>query len=256
MTRAHISLLAIVSMTACGAPPTVDCGEGHYHEDDVARYCGYGVIVGGFNCPPELPNAFDVDLPEGGVAMVCSDADQGGPLPSELCVDLGAPDGCEATPRPGSGDERMPLPEVTPSCAPAFGPVPPGSIGGIRVGRHGTPFGTPLDELSDGDTVTVFEDAAGEPALALALQIGREDQPSFICYLVNIRTTFVDRGTTSDAPPYQPLAERGGRLAVVPNPLGPIEGSLDGETVELELTVQDFMVEETRTITLRLDDPE
>src|SRR5690606_1769962 len=139
--------------------------------DDTGRYCAYGVIVGGFSCPAQLPHRFDVEVPSG-VGGVCSDRSSGGPLPLPVCADLGAPEGCEGVPRPtteadGGVPERMPLPERTLNCAPAFGAPTPGTHGGIRVGRHGTAAGTPLDELSDGDTVTVFQDSDGNPALAL-----------------------------------------------------------------------------------------
>jgi hypothetical protein len=151
----------------------------------------------------------------------------------------------------------MLLPEPTPNCAPFFGPPTPGSVGGIRVGRHGTAAGTPLDELSDGDTVTVFQDAAGDPALALALQIGPEGPSSFQCYLVTVRNTFTDRGGVEvESPPSPYIAELSGRLAVVHDRFGPLAGSLDGEDATLEIRVQDVEgMEETRTITLELADP-
>ena len=202
----------------------------------------------------------DVEGPSG-VGRVCSDRSSGGPLPLPVCADLGAPDACEGTPRsapgPDGGVERMLLPEPTPNCAPFFGPPTPGSVGGIRVGRHGTAAGTPLDELSDGDTVTVFQDAAGDPALALALQIGPEGPSSFQCYLVTVRNTFTDRGGVEvESPPSPYIAELSGRLAVVHDRFGPLAGSLDGEDATLEIRVQDVEgMEETRTITLELADP-
>lgn len=260
MFRRRFALLALIALTGCTEPAAVDCGAGQYYSDDTGRYCAYGVIVGGFTCPPALPYIFNVEVPSG-VAGVCSDRPSGGPLPLPVCADLGAPEGCEGVPRPstdpdGGVAERMPLPEPTPNCAPFFEPPEPGSVGGIRVGRHGTAAGTPLDELSDGDTVTVFEDSDGNPALALALQIGPEGPSSFVCYRVTIRTTFVDRGGVEvESPPAQYIAELNDRLAVVHDLFGPLAGSLDGEDVTLEIAVQEGGVEETRTITLELADP-
>lgn len=250
----HLAILALVSIAGCtGATATVDCGGGTYSQTDTGRYCAYGVIAGGFTCPADLPFSYDVGLPDGDLGLVCSDFEGGGPFPAKVCTDLGAPEECEGTPH-FDPMARSLLPEPTPQCAPAFPPDPtPGSLGGIHVGRYGAEYGTPLDELSDGDNVQVYQDADGNPALALALQIS-DDGDTFQCFRVTIRNTFPDE-TVSEAIPGQYISEQGGRIAGVLDQLGPRTGSLDGQEVTLDIDVQYADVVETRTITLVLSDP-
>lgn len=93
MTR--LSSITILSaalaclLSGCGSADEggLECGDdGEYVETDVARYCAYIVVVGGFDCPPQL--AHRIDFPDG--AVVCSDAPgDREDLPEEVCRHLG-----------------------------------------------------------------------------------------------------------------------------------------------------------------------
>jgi hypothetical protein len=247
-------LTTLLTLTGCTAAE-VDCGSGSALQTDLGRYCAYGVIVGGFTCPAALPFAFDIEIPDERFSVVCTDSESG-EMPAELCEDLGAPADCTGIPAPvqEDGGLRPPLPFSAPTCAPSFPEPTPGSLGGIEVGQPGAAPGTPLDVIADGDTVTVHRDRDGNPALAFALQIGTESS-SFRCYRLSVRNTFVSSGTVIDTAPQQLLAETNGRLSVVHDLLGAQSMPLDGEEVELEIAVQDFEVEERRTVRVVLSDP-
>lgn len=81
-------LAAVAALAGCGgdAPPSFDCGhDGEYVEADGGRWCAYIVIIGGFDCPPELP--FRIDF---GDAFVCADRDvPPEDVPDAVCRHLG-----------------------------------------------------------------------------------------------------------------------------------------------------------------------
>ena len=89
MTRVLVlSLVFGLFLVACDSDdPGVDCaGEGTFVREGLQSFCAYVVVVGGFECPRELPNRFDI---EGHV--VCSDRNIGGrdDLPAAVCAELG-----------------------------------------------------------------------------------------------------------------------------------------------------------------------
>ncbi|MFN9809804.1 MAG: FG-GAP repeat protein, partial [Deltaproteobacteria bacterium] len=92
MRLVPVSVLSCLLVAGCFSSTAVhDCpGEGTYVEAGVGRYCAYGVVIGGFDCPPELPNRFDYPsadpfLPD---AMICADRPMDSPddVPPEVCA--------------------------------------------------------------------------------------------------------------------------------------------------------------------------
>jgi hypothetical protein len=92
MRLVPVSVLSCLLVAGCFSSTAVhDCpGEGTYVEAGIGRYCAYGVVIGGFDCPPELPNRFDYPsadpfLPD---AMICADRPMDSPddVPPEVCA--------------------------------------------------------------------------------------------------------------------------------------------------------------------------
>ncbi len=103
---ACVSLL-VLFVGGCPSEAVYDCpGDGAYVEAGIGRYCAYGVVIGGFDCPTDLPNRFefpseDPSVPSG---FVCSDRPFGSrdDVPMTVCdrvpacrprADAGATDG-------------------------------------------------------------------------------------------------------------------------------------------------------------------
>ena len=127
----RMAVLAV--LVGCQPAEANPCGEGGAsYSDDVGRYCAYGVIEGGFQCPLEMP--FEFEFPSG--ATLC--ADWSAPpdeLPSDACVGLGFT--CDqALPQgqPGvdggtadGGPQPLPAGACAPACVEGGPPAPPGS---------------------------------------------------------------------------------------------------------------------------------
>lgn len=84
------SLVLALAVAGCPSTPVYDCPEeGEYIEAGVGRYCAYGVVIGGFDCPADLPNRFDFEstdprIPDG---FVCADRPIGScdDVPTTVC---------------------------------------------------------------------------------------------------------------------------------------------------------------------------
>jgi hypothetical protein len=89
------SVVFALALAGCPSTPVYDCPEeGEYIEAGVGRYCAYGVVIGGFDCPADLPNRFDFEsddpaIPDG---FVCSDRPIGSrdDVPMAVCSRLPA----------------------------------------------------------------------------------------------------------------------------------------------------------------------
>ena len=120
MRRLGLACCVLLTLVAgCPSQSAYDCpGEGEYVESGVGRYCAYGVVIGGFDCPSDLPNRFefpseDPSIPAG---FVCSDRPFGSrdDVPMAVCdripacrprVDAGSMEiGDTGAPDGGTGD--------------------------------------------------------------------------------------------------------------------------------------------------------
>jgi len=86
---------------ACSSEDPSPCGDGgREFGSDVGAVCAYAVVEGGFTCPTDLPEMFE--LPGGG--RICAPSGAGpGDLPPEACRHLGHEDCSEAMPFDPSG---------------------------------------------------------------------------------------------------------------------------------------------------------
>ena len=87
---------------ACSSEDPSPCGDGgREFGSDVGAVCAYAVVEGGFTCPTDLPEEFE--LPGGG--RICAPSGAGpGDLPPDACRHLGHDDCSEAMPfDPGGG---------------------------------------------------------------------------------------------------------------------------------------------------------
>lgn len=85
------SVVFALALAGCPSTPVYDCPEdGAYIEAGVGRYCAYGVVIGGFDCPAELPNRFDFESTDPGIpdGFVCSDRPIGSrdDVPVDVCT--------------------------------------------------------------------------------------------------------------------------------------------------------------------------
>ncbi|GAB5544467.1 MAG: hypothetical protein SangKO_042270 [Sandaracinaceae bacterium] len=110
MTHRLLVLFSCIHLVACTNGPALCPEADAVVTNDVGTYCGYGVIEGGFSCPPDA--AFRHDFPSG--AAICADAPpNAGELPAEVCADLA--EDCrdaEAAPDPHGCDRRVRVRDV------------------------------------------------------------------------------------------------------------------------------------------------
>lgn len=70
------ALAVAFTATGCPSQSAYDCpSDGEYVEAGVGRYCAYGVVIGGFDCPRELPNRFEFESEDPSIpgGFLCSD---------------------------------------------------------------------------------------------------------------------------------------------------------------------------------------
>lgn len=106
-------LLAFLFLAGgCSSSDPSPCGDGgREFRSDVGAVCAYAVVEGGFTCPTDLPEMFE--LPSGG--RLCAPSGAGpGDLPPEACRYLGHDDCSEADPFDpgGMADGGMSLPDA------------------------------------------------------------------------------------------------------------------------------------------------
>ena len=166
-----------LALVGCRSNPEFDCpGEGAYVEAGLGRYCAYGVVIGGFDCPPELPNRYDFEgrPPDVEPGFVCSDRPTASrdEVPSEVCRRIPA---CEG---PGLPTDAGVQRDTGPERADADGPLTcgtntcdPGQIcfhygsgvdGGTRV-DSGVPNPSCLDVPADCPPLYECDDFLGPP---------------------------------------------------------------------------------------------
>lgn len=132
MRCASMVVAVWVGLVGSGCPSSSSpnaCGEGgREFGDGVATVCAYAVVEGGFLCPPELPDEFEIP---GYAGRICA---PGGStpdaLPDESCIHLGAPDCDEARPTGGATGDAGPMtmmdagPPASDGGAPIDAPLP------------------------------------------------------------------------------------------------------------------------------------
>jgi hypothetical protein len=82
--------LTTLALAGCPGNAVYDCpSDGEYVSSGVGRYCAYGVVIGGFDCPSDLPNRYDFESSDPSVpdGFVCSDRPvrSRDDVPAEVC---------------------------------------------------------------------------------------------------------------------------------------------------------------------------
>ena len=161
--RSALVAVLVALLPGCPSSSNADpCGEGgRDFRSGIGTTCAYAVVEGGFLCPPELPDEFEIP---GYAGRICapsgSDPED---IPEGACLHLGAPDCGGARPAGGTVD-------AGPMTADSGPDVPDSGIGGdsgpppmcdaldpaMYMGP--TPWGTVTADLSGfdaGDCITI-----------------------------------------------------------------------------------------------------